>query len=58
MAVVVELEVHTVDVRTGLWCETCQLPSVIEADMVIVSGDTLKVIARKTGAMCTEHEYG
>lgn len=56
MAVVVELEVHTIDVRTGLWCDTYQLPSRVEADMVIVGSKSLRVIGRKTGSLCPEHE--
>lgn len=57
MAVVVELEVHTIDVRTGLWCDVCSLPSRVEADMLIVGRQSLRVIARKTGSMCPEHEH-
>lgn len=54
MAIVVQFEVHVIDRRTGLWCDTCALPSVVEVDAALVNHRTLTVIARSTCWTCTD----
>lgn len=50
---VITLEAHVTDIRRGLWCDSCSLPSRIEADVVFVYADTLRVIGRATEETCT-----
>ena len=51
---VVRLEVHETDVRPGLWCDRCLLPSVVELDQAFVVSATLRVIGRQTVRWCED----
>lgn len=53
-AVIVQFEVHVLDERTGLWCDHCALPSVIEVDVALVAPTSLTVVARDTASVCTD----
>lgn len=48
----VTFEAHELDTRTGIWCPTCALPSVVEVDVALVLADTLHVLHRVTGSLC------
>lgn len=50
------LEVHVIDRRTGVWCDHCLLPSVVEIDASLVNPSTLHVLARSTCWAC--HDCG
>lgn len=52
--IVVTLEAHTLDIRTGLWCDSCALPSVVEADIALVWQRSLRVFGRFTKSICME----
>jgi hypothetical protein len=38
--------IHTGPVRIGGWCERCQLPSLIEFDLMTLSDTGVNVVAR------------
>lgn len=48
----ITIEAHTLDTRTGEWCDSCALPSRVEVDVAIVASDSLRVLARATGSLC------
>lgn len=52
MSLVVEL--HPVDVRTGLWCPACSLPSGVHMAALAVLASTLRVIGRVTRTWCND----
>lgn len=52
-ASVVLIECHVLDSRT-LWCESCQLPSVLEVDLAFVWPDTLELFRTFTESTCLE----
>jgi len=50
----ISFEVHVIDKRTGVWCDACALPSVVEVDATLVHASTLAVAARRTCWLCTD----
>jgi hypothetical protein len=40
--------------RTGLWCEHCNLPSLLEQDCVTIDPIHFKTVARHTWTHCVE----
>lgn len=50
---VLQVEVHVIDTRHGIWCPRCSLPSVVESDIALCWPDTLEVWHRFTGSICT-----
>jgi len=52
--VAVDVEVVEVERRTGIWCDQCALPSIVELDQNIVAVATLQPFARQTWRYCTE----
>lgn len=55
-SVVVHLEVHVLDWRSGLWCDRCLLPSAVEVTIALVSADSLKVMRTINRTVCPECE--
>lgn len=51
--VTINIEPHVLDVRTGIWCDHCGFPSIIEADVAIALSETLRVISWCTYRACT-----
>lgn len=49
----ITIEAHTLDTRTGEWCDICATPSRLAVDVAIVASDSLRVLARATGSLCT-----
>lgn len=54
---VVTIEAHTLALRTGLWCDVCQLPSRVEADIALVWPSSLRVFGRFTKTLCIEADH-
>jgi hypothetical protein len=53
MAATVRLEAHEVATRSGLPCAPCGQLSIVEVDVAIVASDSLTVLGRYTGSVCT-----
>lgn len=56
--VAVDVETVVIDRRTGIWCDHCALPSVVEEDWNLVVTATLDSIDRRTVRFCTEDLAG
>ncbi len=52
--VVLPIEAHVLDTRTGEWCDRCALPSVVEVDVALVGSHSLRIIGRYTGSLCSD----
>lgn len=48
----ITLEAHTLDTRTGEWCDSCGSDGLASVTCVLVNADTLAVLGRFVGAMC------
>lgn len=47
------IELWPVNLRTGLWCTRCQLPSMVEFDLATIGDDGVTVVA-EAATVCTE----
>ncbi|WP_156895282.1 hypothetical protein [Rhodococcus sp. 2G] len=47
------IELWPVNIRTGLWCTTCHLPSMVEFDLAMIGNEGVTVIG-ETSSVCTE----
>jgi hypothetical protein len=52
--VAVIVEIHLLDVETGLWCPHCLLPSVIAVHLAGVNPTTLQIVMRWTSIYCDD----
>ena len=52
MATTFTIEAHPVETRTGLWCDTCMLPSAVCVTVAIAASDSLRVLGRVIGEHC------
>lgn len=49
----ITLEVHELDSRTGQHCDRCHAFATVEVDIALVASDSLRVLTRATGSLCT-----
>lgn len=54
MHTVLTVEAHAIEVKTGGWCPTCSLPSVVTATIAFASPRTLKLLGTLTESFCPE----
>jgi hypothetical protein len=53
MAATRTIEAHELDSQTGGWCDRCHAPSTVIVRCALVASDTLEMLGRYTGSLCT-----
>lgn len=55
---VLRLDAYPVAERSGLWCESCQLPSVVSVDVLLADNGTLRLRGHGTIEHCMDcHDH-